>query len=91
MSIEKLRYPKTSAVIIEEACKGIIFVFTYGAQKQDQIIGELFALDGEANALRLRSVVSDEEDHKILTGVEIYPTLGLITYNKRVTIQCGWE
>ena len=83
MDIEKLAYFEVEADVIEEKCKGITFVFTT-LKRTDQIIGTLFAADGDPYALRIREL--DGTEHKISTPVDVYPTMGLITYRNSYKI-----
>jgi hypothetical protein len=83
MTVEKLAYFKVGADVIEEKCKGITFVFTI-FNNLDQFVGTLFAEDGDPLALRMKS--SDVQIYSILTPVDIYPSLGLMTYKESYTI-----
>lgn len=75
--IEKLSYFKVNANVIEAKCKGITFVFTT-LNNTDQIIGTLFAKNNDPLALRIKEL--NGKVHSLLTPVDIYPSLGLITY-----------
>lgn len=80
MDVKKLAYFKVGADEIEEKCKGITFVFCYGLKNTEQMVGTLFSEDGDSLALRMRSLSG--EIHKIKLPVDIYPSLGLITYRE---------
>lgn len=83
MDVEKLAYFTVGADVIEEQCKDITFVFTT-LKNTDQVIGTLFAKEGDPLALRIRTLNGDV--HKISTPVDIYPSLGVITYRNSYKI-----
>lgn len=83
MKDEKLAYFIVGADVIEEKCKGITFVFCI-LKKTDQCIGTLFAEDGDPLSLRMKTI--DGEILSILNPVDIYPSLGLITYKDSYTV-----
>jgi hypothetical protein len=78
MDVKKLAYFKVGADVIEEKCKGITFVFPCGLKNTEQMVGTLFCEDKDPLALRMRTLSG--EIQKIKLPVDIYPSLGLITY-----------
>jgi hypothetical protein len=81
--VEKLVYFTLGADEIEEKCKGITFVLTT-LKNTDQVVGTLFAENGDPQALRIREISG--QIHHLLVPVDIYPSLGLITYRNTVDI-----
>ena len=81
--VEVMHYPTTSATVIAKRCEGITFIFNF---IEEQIIGEVFAQAG--NELRIRS--SSGVVTKLVTGFDIYPNLGLITFARQYHVVEDW-
>jgi hypothetical protein len=83
MQVEKLQYFSIGADVIEEKCKDVTFVFNM-LGKTKPLIGNLFSLDGDPLALRLRAL--DGEVYKVSCPVDVYPSLGVITHRNAYQI-----
>ena len=79
---QKFTYPRNiNAVEIERDFGNVTFLLkvfdTY-------TIGKLFAKDGDELSLRVRH--ADGSVHQILTPVDLYPELGLMTFANIITV-----
>jgi hypothetical protein len=78
----KLRYPtKNNGEEIVNACKGKIMMFTYLDQ---QHVGEFRIEDGDRYALRLGDI-------HMLTGIDVYPEMGLVTFANAFDIKSNFK